>query len=116
MAMILDSFHPDRTTPVEWQYVKSEANQLRASRPRIFRNSGNIPSTPTAFFSLVTVSPLSTSALVHGKEMGLLQLDFLVVCDSYFLTSRWASMVVGIFELHSNCTATSFALTLGGWY
>ena len=87
MAMILDSFHLDGTTPVKWQYEKSEANQLRASRPRYFRNSGNIPSTPAAFFSLVTVNPLSTSALVYGEKMGLLQLDCLVVCDSSFLTS-----------------------------
>ena len=100
----------------EWQYVKSEANQLQASRPRFFRNSGNIPSTPAAFFALVTASPLSTSALVYWEKMGLLQLDCLVACDSSFLTSRWASLVVGTFELHSNRAATSFAVTLGGWY
>ena len=116
MAMILDSFHLDGTTPVEWQYVKSEANQLRASRPRFFRNSGNILSTPAAFFALVTASPLSTSALVYGEEIGLLQSDCLVVCDSSFLISRWASLVVGTFELHSNRAAASFAVTLGGWY
>ena len=91
MAMILDSFHLDGTTLVKWQYVKSEANQLRASRPRFLRNSGNILSTPAAFFALVKVSPLSTSALVYREEMGLLQLDCLVACDSSFLTSRWAS-------------------------
>ena len=89
--MILESFHLGGTTPIEWQYVKSEANQLRASRPRFFRNSGNIPSTPAAFFALVTGSPLSTYALVYREEIGLLQLDCLVVCDSSFLTSRWAS-------------------------
>ena len=87
MVMILDSFHLDETTPVEWQYVKSEDNQLRASRSRFFRNFGNIPSAPATFFALVASNPLSTSALVYKEEMGLLQLDCLVVCDSSFLTS-----------------------------
>ena len=116
MTMILDFFHLDGTTLVKWQYVKSEANQLRASRPRFLRNSGNIPSTPAAFFALVTASPLSASALVYWEEMGLLQLDCLVACDISFLTSRWASLVVGTLKLHSNLTATSFAVTLVGWY
>ena len=115
MMMILDSFHLDGTILVKWQYVKSEANQLRASRPRFLRNSGNIPSTPAAFFALVTASPLSASALVYWEER-LLQLDCLVACDISFLTSRWASLVVGTLKLHSNLTATSFAVTLGGWY
>ena len=75
-------------------------------RPRFFRNSGNISSTPAAFFALVTASPLSTSDLMYGEEIGLLQLDFLVVSNSSFMTSRWATMVLGTFELHGNIEAT----------